>query len=125
MGAVGNADRLTLYGRAADAAVGGNRITMPREPTGGSGSGATGLEPATSGVTGRADGHDSRCQSTTIASSHAGSGWSCLREPAWSSEVVSGRLGHEWGTAQYAPVFGGLPWAVECLVFVDVHRVGA
>jgi hypothetical protein len=61
--------------------------------------GATGLEPATSGVTGRIGHNDAERRSTSSnhicryfpAPPHFGS--------AWLSESSCGRLGHEWATA--------------------------
>jgi hypothetical protein len=63
-----------------------------------SGTGATGLEPATSGVTGRVGPHDAR-QRTPLSRLIC----RCFSSPrhivsAWLSQSSKRRLGHEWAT---------------------------
>ena len=70
--------------------------------------GATGLEPATSGVTGRADGHDAGRRSTPLGALGRMAAEIAVDRAAFrrrSSEKRMGRLGHEWGTV---PPVGGV-----------------
>jgi hypothetical protein len=102
-GYLGRRTRLIECGRAANVSMQNCKIppikaTRDADLRAFRGTGATGLEPATSGVTGRVGHNDDRRRTplnVLICRRFSSRGW--LRS-AWLSQSSERRLGHEWAT---------------------------